>query len=275
MDVKEKALRKKIGGLGRVIVAFSGGVDSSVLAKIAHEELGDNAVAATLDSPTLSKIALAEAREVAASIGIRHTVLKHNELKNPDFARNPTDRCYHCKGMLSDEMRLLAISGGFNAIVEGTNADELNGHRPGFDAVKERGVLSPLAEIGFTKEEVRRLAKKLRLPVAAKPSDACLASRIPFGEEITPKKLERIEESEAYLKSLGIKQVRVRSHGDIARIEVRPDDFQMLLSKRQDVTENLRNAGFVYVTLDVSGYRTGSMIESLIEKEACVNRQSL
>ncbi len=258
---KYAKLKELILAQGSVVVAFSGGVDSSVLAKVAYDVLGDKAVAVTLDSETLPRRELSLARELAKKIGIRHVVLSHSELRNKDFAANPADRCFHCKRELSSALASYAREHGFAAVLEGTNASELLGHRPGARALREAGVLSPLAEASFTKEEVRELAGMLGLPNAGKPSSACLSSRIPYGEKITKRKLRKVELAEDYLRGLGVSQVRVRAHKGVARIEVEPKDFSVILKNREKVAKALREFGFTHVALDVLGYRTGSMNE--------------
>lgn len=260
-EEKYEKLKKLIQELDSVVVAFSGGVDSSVLAKVAFDVLGDKAVAVTLDSETIPRRELSQAAEVAKDIGIRHVVLPHCELACEDFIKNPEDRCYHCKKELSRVLKEYALNNGFDAVLEGTNASELCGHRPGAQALFEEGVLSPLAGADFTKEEVRSLALALGLPNAGKPQSACLSSRIPYGEEITKKNLGQVEEAEEFIKDLGIAQLRVRSHGVVARIEAEPKDFDAILALREKIAKKFKDIGFKYVTLDVIGYRSGSMNE--------------
>lgn len=248
---------------GSVLVAFSGGVDSAVVAKAAFLALGDKAIAATADSETLAKEELRQAIRLAMEIGIEHLVFKENEFDNPRFAENPPDRCYHCRSTLTAGLKGIAAKRGLQLIVDGANADDARQHRPGMRAMKENGVRSPLLELGFDKKSVRSTARELALPVAEKPAMACLASRIPYGEVITVEKLRKIEKAEAYLRELGFKELRVRHHRGIARIEVGVEEIPMALEKRRRIAEKLQGLGFSYVTLDLEGYRSGSMDEVL------------
>jgi uncharacterized protein len=260
-DRKLGKLKNIIKKQGSVVVAFSGGVDSSVLAAVSYKILGDKALAVTLDSPTMPRSELECAKKTARGIGIKHIILKHNELSNPDFKSNPKDRCYFCKDELVKVLSCVAEWEGFNSVLEGTNASELSGHRPGFRALREAGVLSPLADAAYTKEEVRLLARKFGLPNSDKPQSACLSSRIPYGEKITKRKLLKVELAEECIKSFGVKQLRVRVHKDVARVEVEPKDFEKILKNREKIAKRLKEIGFKYVTLDVLGYRSGSMNE--------------
>jgi uncharacterized protein len=248
---------------GGVLVAFSGGVDSAVVAKAALSALGDNAVAATADSATLAKEELQHAKKLAGEIGIEHVVFEEDEFDNPRFIENPPDRCYHCRSTLIAGLKEIAAQRKIEVIVDGANADDSKQHRPGMRAMRENGVRSPLLELGFGKNMVRSIARELGLSVAEKPAMACLASRIPYGEVITMEKLRKIEEAEAYLKELGFKQLRVRHHRGIARIEVGEEEIPNVMENRRRIAEKLRRLGFSYVTLDLEGYRSGSMDEVL------------
>ncbi len=251
-------------GRGGVAVAFSGGVDSSTLAALCHHLLGERAVAATAKSPTYPSDELREARKVAREIGVRHYVIDTDELSNDDFARNPENRCFYCKRELLDRLKGLAQELGLEAVFEGTNFGDLGGHRPGFSAVRElKNVFSPWVEAGFTKQEIRALARELGLSVHDKPSLACLASRIPFGGRITRERLERIGRAERLVKSVsGVRQVRVRDHNRLARIEVGRDERNLVLDldTMDEIAAGLRQLGFDFITLDMEGYRTGSMV---------------
>ncbi|MFB6354869.1 MAG: ATP-dependent sacrificial sulfur transferase LarE [Halobacteriales archaeon] len=245
-----------------VVVAFSGGVDSSVVAALAHEALGEAAVACTAKSETLPAAELADARRVADEIGIRHDVVAFSELENPDFVANDDDRCYHCRTMRLGAMYDRARELGYDTVCDGTNAsDPGEGHRPGLRAVAELEVFSPLLAHDVSKAEVRELARRLELSVADKPSMACLSSRIPTGLAVTEARLTRVEQAEALLRDWGFSQFRVRDHDGLARIEVGPDELEDALDPdfAAAARERLTAAGFDHVTLDLEGYRTGSV----------------
>lgn len=259
---KFEALLEELRQRETVLVALSGGVDSSVVAAAAKMALGDRALAVTAESPTLPPGELEEAKRVAAAIGIRHMVIQINELSDPNFVRNPANRCYFCKKGLGSELKEVAAREGFSTIADGTNADDLKGHRPGAKALDEEGVFSPLARLSFTKDEVRQLAKSMGLRTYDKPSTACLSSRIAHGQAITVERLSRVGEAETFIKKLcGARQLRVRDHGETARIEVDPSERKLFFDEKflDAITEKLQSLGFKYVTLDLQGYRTGSM----------------
>lgn len=265
LDQKYEELKKNLKNCGSAAVAFSGGVDSTLLLSTAHEVLGDQVLAVTASSPSFPARERNEAEEFCKSRGIRHFTMQSHELDMDGFRNNPPDRCYHCKHGLFEGILKVAAEHGLNCVVEGSNMDDLGDYRPGLKAIEELNIRSPLREAGLYKEEIRALSRKLGLPTWNKPSFACLASRFVYGETITEKKLGMIEEAEQHLLNLGFSQVRVRLHGDIARIEILPEEFPLLSRKetREDITSEFRQIGFSYVTLDLTGYRTGSMNETL------------
>jgi uncharacterized protein len=265
MDAKLKHLQHTLRETDGLIVAFSAGVDSTFLLKIAHMVLGERAIALTASSPTAPPGELEAAKEFAAGLGIRHLVLDSNELANPSFTQNPANRCFFCKDELYRICRDQADSLGIATIVDGTNLDDLRDHRPGLKAAKEWGVRHPLVETEMTKDDIRRYSRELNLPTWDKPSSPCLSSRFPYGTEIDLERLKKIGACELFLKELGFREFRVRYHGDIARIEVAQNEFQRLLEKatRDAIVQKFKQIGFLYVGLDLQGYRTGSMNESL------------
>jgi len=247
------------------VVAFSGGVDSTFLLKVAADTLGKNVLAVTALSPTYPPEEHDRACALARSLGVRHLTIFTNELSEPAFASNPPDRCYHCKKELFRKLREIAARENLRFVIDAGNADDLSDYRPGRKAAVEAQIRSPLIEAGLAKEEIRLLSKEMGLATWDKPSAACLASRLPYGETITPEKLQRIDSAEKLLRELGFKQVRVRSHGDLARIEVESEALQKLAvpETRALVAAKLKDLGFAYVTMDLSGYRMGSLNETL------------
>ncbi|QLG60857.1 ATP-dependent sacrificial sulfur transferase LarE [Halorarum salinum] len=259
---KAAAARESLSRLDGALVAFSGGVDSSVVAALAHDALGDDAVACTAKSETLPAEELADARRVADDIGIEHALVEFSELEDPDFVTNGDDRCYHCRTMRLSRMYEAARERGIDTVCDGTNAsDPGEGHRPGLQAVEELNVASPLLEAAITKDEVRQIAAHYGLDVADKPSMACLSSRIPTGLEVTEERLTRIEKAERLLRTWGFSQFRVRDHDGLARIEVGADELEAALDPEfvRAAREHLFDLGFDHVTLDLEGYRTGSV----------------
>lgn len=246
---------------GGVVVACSGGVDSVLLAAVAARVLGDRAVAATAVSESLASGELEDARSAARAAGIRHIEVRTREIDNPAYARNAPDRCFHCKDTAYGEFKQLAAELGLPVVVDGTNADDRNDYRPGRRAAQEHGVRSPLAEAGLGKEEIRNWARELGLEVWDKPAAACLSSRIPYGSEVTPDKLRRIDLAEAALKAAGIRQCRVRDHDGLARIEVEPTSLPRILELREFLLPSFKGLGYTYVTIDLQGFRSGSMNE--------------
>ena len=262
---KLERLRERLRVIGGAVVAFSSGVDSTFLLRVAHEELGDRVVAATARSHSFPNRELDEATAFCRAEGVRHVVIDSEELDIPGFAENPPDRCYHCKKELFSKLLAFARDNGLAAVLEGSNIDDDGDYRPGRRAIRELGILSPLHEAGLTKAEIRVLSREMGLPTFDKPSFACLASRFPYGERITVRGLERVEKAEQWLLDAGwgLTQLRVRSHGDLARIEVPPADIPRLAARAAEIAAAFKDLGFAYVTLDLLGYRTGSMNEIL------------
>jgi uncharacterized protein len=273
-DLRAKAMEiiRLIRGFGNVLVAFSGGIDSTLVARLAKLAVGKNAVAVTADSPSLPASELEETTKLAEEIGIRHMVVRTEELDDPKYVSNPANRCYFCKKELSEKLKQVAADLGASVIVDGTNADDLLGHRPGAAALAEDGVRRPLSEAGVTKTEVREMSRILGLPNFDKPSMPCLSSRIQYGQLITPERLQRVEKSENFIRQLtGVKELRVRDHGNLARIEVGMNERKLFFDEAllETIGNTLRDYGFSYVSLDLLGYRAGSMNEALIsQKEA-------
>lgn len=265
--VKQKLeqLQALFAEMDRALIAYSGGVDSTLVAKVAYDVLGDRALAVTAESPSLLPEDLEDARIQAATIGIIHEVVQTHELDNPNYAANPVNRCYFCKSELHDTLKPLALERGYPYVVDGVNADDLSDYRPGIQAAQERGARSPLAEVGITKLEVRELSKLLGLPWWDKPAQPCLSSRFPYGEAITIEKLQRVGRAERYLRNLGQKTLRVRSDGDTARIELPPDQIQefVLTIDLPTLVSAFQGYGFVYVTLDLEGFRSGKLNQVL------------
>jgi uncharacterized protein len=260
---KIRNLENILTGLGSAVVAYSGGVDSTFLARIAYDTLGGTALAITAVSPSLAASELEDAKALAAQIGIRHVLIHSNELSDARYLANRADRCYFCKHEVYGLLVNYAREHGLQAVLDGTNVDDLRDPRPGRKAAREHGVLSPLADAGFTKAEIREASRSLGLPTADKPSMACLSSRIPYGTPISIESLKQIEEAERLLRGLGLGQLRVRHHRDTARIEVDPGDFPVVIERRHEIVEGLKALGYVYVALDLEGYRTGSMNKAL------------
>lgn len=266
-DKKITELVKDLRGKDSVLVAFSGGVDSSTVAALAYRALGNDAVACTAVSETLPENEYREAIEVAEEIGIRHELVEFSELESSDFVENDSDRCYHCRSMRLGRMYSKARELGVSTVADGTNASDQDpsAHRPGLRAVRELEAYSPFLEHGVDKEGVREIARELGLSVWDKPSMACLSSRIPHGIRVTEERLSRVERAEAAIRSYGLQQFRVRDHDGVARVEVAPDEMPEVLEKNvlEHIHEDLVDAGFDYAALDMKGYRTGSLTEGV------------
>jgi pyridinium-3,5-biscarboxylic acid mononucleotide sulfurtransferase len=267
IEQKWERLKTLLREMQGAMLAYSGGVDSSLLMKAASEVLGPRLIAVTSVSETYPPGELEAAKAFARQLGVTHRVLRTTELSSEDFVQNSTDRCYFCKKELFEKIRQIADTEGIPVILDGSNADDLKDYRPGTKAAKEYSVRSPLQEAGFSKSDVRACARMLGLPVWDKPSLACLSSRIPYGTRITPGILQTIHAAEDYVRSLGFREVRVRHHGDTARIEVQRCDFERMLTgdAAGKLVAGLKKLGYTYVCLDLEGYRTGSMNEGLIK----------
>lgn len=259
---KLEQLKTNLKNLGSVAIGFSGGVDSTFLLKVAHDVLGDNVVAVTGISSTFSKKEREEAKCFTEYIGVKHVFIDSEELENESYSKNPIDRCYYCKKELFSKVKQVAKDNNLDFSLDGSNADDINDYRPGFKAIKELSVISPLRDVGLSKDEIREFSKEMGLDTWDKPAFACLASRFPYGTQITSAKLKMVEQAEDYIRELSIKQFRVRYHNEVARIEVLKEDFPKILKCSSEISKKFKEFGFKYVTLDIDGYRTGSLNEA-------------
>jgi uncharacterized protein len=272
-------LKERLSSYGSCVVAYSGGVDSVFLARVAHDALGERSLAVIADSPSLPRRELAEALDLGKRFGFPVRVIATEELENPAYSANDQDRCFHCKHELFEKLIPLARAEGFAVVIYGENASDQGDHRPGAQAAKAFQIRAPLKELGFTKEEIRECSAALGLPTADKPQMACLSSRIPYGESVTPEKLRMIEQAEDCLRDMGFRDVRVRHHettgGHLARIEVAPSELSRFLAhgEASTIAGRLRRMGYRHVTVDLEGYRRGSMNEGL--KIVAVSHENL
>jgi len=275
LEVEDKLskLKEIVSKLESVVVAFSGGVDSTLVAKVCYDTLRDNSMAVTARSETYPDFEFKESQKLAREIGIKHLVVDTSELAIEGFANNPPERCYFCKTELFGKLKEIAKEHGFLNVADGANLDDTQEFRPGLKASKELNVRSPLKEAGLKKEDIRKVSKLLNLPNWNKPAYACLSSRFPYGQSITEEKISMVSEAETYLRGLGLIQFRVRHHETIARIEILPEDIHILTNSpaREELTAKFKKIGFTYVTLDLEGYRSGSMNEILSETELKVS----
>jgi uncharacterized protein len=266
--LKEARLRARLSSLGSVVVAFSGGTDSAYLAYVASSMLGDRAHCVTADSPSYSSRHRKMAVDLASQFNFRHEFIVTTEIDNPDYRANAPDRCYHCKRELFTRLTRLAREQGFAGVIDGSNADDRGDYRPGRQAAREMGVVSPLDEADLTKDEIRELSRRAGLPTWNQPASACLSSRIPYHTEVTPEKLRTIERAEEALRALGFRVYRVRHHDNLARVELDSDEMMRALDPavRDALVRDIKAAGYQYVALDLQGYRMGSLNEGILLK---------
>jgi uncharacterized protein len=274
MEDKLDRLKTRLKEFESAVIAFSGGVDSTFLARVAKDVYGDNLLLITATSSTYPFYELEEAKSLSVLLGIKQKIIVSEEIDIPGYSDNPPDRCYYCKSELFGKIKYIALEESYEAVMDGSNADDLKDFRPGMKAKQEKGVISPLAESGFTKDDIRHFSKMLNLPTASKQSYACLASRFPYGEKITKVKLDRLAIAEFEVRKLGFTQFRIRSHDNLARFEFIPAEMDKAWGNKDQLTELCRRSGFNYITIDLTGYRTGSMNEVLSDLDKQVIRKS-
>ena len=260
-------LKENLSKYKNAVIAFSGGVDSTFLARVAKDVFGENLLLITATSSTIPFYELEEAKALAIAMDIKHRIIISEEINIPGYVSNPPDRCYYCKSELFGKIRYISDKEGFDAVFDGSNAEDMKDYRPGLKAKNEKGVISPLAEAGFTKEDIRKYSAEYQLPTTNKQSYACLASRIPYGETITVEKLDRLARAEYDLRELGFSQFRIRSHENLARLEFIPAEMDRAWILKEKINELCKKSGFSYITIDITGYRSGSMNEVLSETE--------
>jgi uncharacterized protein len=267
MEDKLIRLKATLNNYKSAVIAFSGGVDSTFLARVAKDVFGENLLLITATSSTYPFYELEEAKALAIMLGIKHRLIVSEEIDIPGYADNPPDRCYYCKSELFGKIRYIALEEGYEVVFDGSNADDLKDFRPGMKAKQEKGVISPLAESGFTKNDIRHFSSEYHLPTAEKQSYACLASRFPYGEKITIEKLDRLAMAEYEVRNLGFGQFRIRSHEKLARLEFMPADMDKAWGLKEKLAEICTRSGFSYITIDLAGYRTGAMNEVLSDED--------
>ncbi len=267
LNDKYQQLMAAIKSKEKVVVAFSGGVDSALLAKIAYDALGANAWAVLVDSETVPGYELECASALATELGFNYEIVKMEQLSDEDFNRNTPNRCYFCRKGMAEQLLAFAKDKGIKTIIAGAQASDLSDHRPGIKAFDEAGIWHPLIELKFSKDEVRQLGRHLDLPVSEKPSMACLSSRVPYGQQITSEVLNMIANAEEYLRELGFTQYRARTHDKMIRIEIDTEEFDNILKHRDQIIEKMKELGYLYVTLDLEGFKSGSMNEELKNKK--------
>lgn len=266
LEAKYSALKDAIRSFESVVVALSGGIDSSLVAYVSAQVLGEKALAVTSGSESLKQADLTLAQDITAEWGLAHKIIHTREMDNINYARNPENRCYYCKSTLYADLDQIAKEGGYRWVLNGTNKDDMGDHRPGLIAADEHKVKSPLLSCDFSKQDIRDLAEHLQLRNAKKPAAACLSSRVPYGTAISKSLLSKIEQAEMILAELGLSQFRVRHHNDVARLEVLPEEFDIVMANRSSLESRLKELGYKYIALDLSGFRSGSMNENILAR---------